>query len=268
MLCVLIILVNNMQEPRAKKSLGQNFLQDKNIAGKIVDAVRIEQGDFVLEIGPGPGMLTNFLTSKQPRKLFLVEKDYYWAETRQKALAAAGQSGGVILTDALTMPWARFDFPCKIVGNLPYNVASPLMWDIVSLCSGLQRAVFMVQKEVALRIVAASDTSAYGALSAWLQCYTTPIYEFTVPPQVFKPAPKVHSAVVSFKPLPVAELPQKPDKLSMLLKIMFQKRRKQLGGIFKGAGLSHELLEQSGISLFARPENLSPQQMKKISENL
>ncbi|MDL2306408.1 16S rRNA (adenine(1518)-N(6)/adenine(1519)-N(6))-dimethyltransferase RsmA [Desulfovibrio sp. OttesenSCG-928-C06] len=250
--------------PRAKKSLGQNFLQDKNIARKIVDLLQAGPQDNVLEIGPGPGMLTGFLQECGPAKLVLVEKDNHWARVRQDD-ERNGIRPQVILADALTIPWERFEGSWKIIGNLPYNVASPLMWDILSMVPGLVRAVFMVQKEVGQRLAAEQGSSAYGALSVWVQSFSRPRMEFIVPPQVFRPAPKVHSAVLSFEPLPPDARPANPDGLSKLLKICFQQRRKQLGTIFRAAGLDANGLEQAGISAELRPERLSSAQFQKLA---
>lgn len=255
------------QAPRAKKSLGQNFLQDKNIARKIVEQLHIAPTDRVLEIGPGPGMLTGFIEEANPARLCLVEKDHHWAAERQKAFAA-GQGGSrqVILADALTMPWPKFSAPWKIIGNLPYNVASPLVWDILSLASGLARAVFMVQKEVGVRLAAPPGCGAYGALSVWVQSFAMPRLEFVVPPQVFRPAPKVHSAVVSFAPLANAERPTDPAALSNLLKLCFQKRRKQLGGILRNQpGWDPAQAEKFGVKQSARPEELTPRQFQSLA---
>lgn len=255
-----------MQEPRAKKSLGQNFLQDKNIARKIVDALKIESADRVVEIGPGPGMLTRFILEAAPAALTLVEKDDAMAEAWRAEAAAQPVPVTVLNMDALKIDWASYTEPVKVAGNLPYNVASPLMWDILSLTSGLSRAVFMIQKEVGERLVARPSTPDYGALAVWVQSFASPRLEFLVPPQVFKPMPKVYSAVVSFAPLPAAERPQNPAALSYLLKMFFQQRRKQLGGILKSRGYSPDLLHDFGINPADRPENLSVGQFKALAE--
>ncbi|WP_034636527.1 16S rRNA (adenine(1518)-N(6)/adenine(1519)-N(6))-dimethyltransferase RsmA [Desulfovibrio cuneatus] len=243
--------------PKAKKALGQNFLQDKNIAAKIVRTLHIAPQDAVLEIGPGPGALTGWVMQASPARLVLVEKDNALAFTRMQA--ERGDFTGklqVVLADALTMPWNQFTSPWKFVGNLPYNVASPLMWDIVSQASGLERAVFMVQKEVAQRIVAHPETGAYGALSVWLQSFCRAKLEFVVPPQVFVPRPKVDSAVVSFVPHPAGTYSFCPVSLAKTIKICFQMRRKQLGTILRLSGLNAGVLELLGISPQLRPEAL------------
>lgn len=268
--------------PRAKRSLGQNFLQDRNIARKIVAALGIAPGDAVLEIGPGPGALTEFLLQARPGELILVEKDPYWAKERMRSGEGALS---VIMADALTMPWESFAGSWKFVGNLPYNIASPLLWDICSRTPGLTRAVFMVQKEVGLRITAQPGTSAYGALTVWIQSFMRVRLEFIVPPHVFRPRPKVDSAVLSFEPL---DFPAQnavltddgndgrrgrterrhafdPAGLADTLKACFQLRRKQLGTIARYFGNSSESLEEIGIDPRLRPENLSPSSFQLLA---
>ena len=247
--------------PRAKKSLGQNFLQDANIARKIVDALCIGPDDFVVEIGPGPGALTGGIMAKNPRRLLLVEKDDHWANERRTSPMADGRHPEVVCADALTVIWEDMVPPWKCIGNLPYNVASPLMWEIFSRAQGLERAVFMIQKEVGQRIVAQPGSGAYGALSVWVQTFMRPVLEFIVPPQVFIPRPKVDSAVLSFVPQPVIPSPGDRAALARVLHRCFQQRRKQLGTIFKGTGLTEaELPPGSGISFTLRPERLTPEQ--------
>lgn len=255
-----------MQEPRAKKSLGQNFLQDKNIARKIVDAIQIEEGDRIIEIGPGPGMLTRFILEARPASLTLIEKDNDMAQNWAEEAKNQPVPLSVLNMDALKVDWPSMTEPVKVAGNLPYNVASPLMWDIVSGASGLTRAVFMVQKEVADRLVAKPSTSDYGALSVWVQSFARTRFEFVVPPQVFRPRPKVHSAVVSFEPLPAQERVKKPEVLSYLLKMFFQQRRKQLGGILRSHDYDPEILKNYDIEPSSRPENISVEQFKLLAE--
>jgi 16S rRNA (adenine1518-N6/adenine1519-N6)-dimethyltransferase len=255
-----------VSSPKAKKSLGQNFLRDANIARKIVKFLQITTEDIVLEIGPGPGALTDILAGHAPGRLVLVEKDAYWAEERMRA---GGGRLSVILTDALTMSWPRFTFPWKCIGNLPYNVASPLLWDICSKAPGLVRAVFMVQKEVGLRITAEPGTSAYGALSVWVQSFMRPKLEFSVPPHVFHPRPKVDSAVLSFIPRQDRQEADGrafvPEELAGTLRACFQMRRKQLGTIVRSFGNSAALLDNLKIDSRLRPENLTPQDFHRLS---
>ena len=258
--------------PAAKKSLGQNFLQDVNIARKIVEALNIQPGERVIEIGPGPGALTCHLLESGLGRLVLMEKDRHWARHHAQSVGENPYDGKtalfdelvygdegrlkVIEGDALAVPWSAFDKPVKIIGNLPYNVASPLMWDIVSQSRGCERAVFMIQKEVGLRLTASPKTKEYGALSVWIQSFCVPQLEFIVPPQVFHPKPKVHSAVVSFNPLSLN--PGVDYKaLSSLLKMCFQARRKQLGNSLRALPNIEDGFKKANILPTQRPEELS-----------
>lgn len=251
--------------PRAKKSLGQHFLRDRNISEKIVRLLNVCTGDRVMEIGPGPGALTGLLEATPLERLVLLEKDRHWAAERQRL---AGPHTQAVLTDALTMPWERItpQNPWKIISNLPYNVASPLIWDIVSRATGLTRAVFMVQKEVAERIIAKPGGKDYGALSVWVQSFVVPDWGFVVGPKCFSPPPKVDSAVVVFTPLPQTARPSNPAGLARLIKLCFQNRRKQLGSIFRRHGIETWIHRASAVTINPqqRPETLSSMDFQAI----
>ncbi len=251
--------------PPPRKSLGQHFLRRPEICRRIADLVRPAAGDSILEIGPGPGALTLVLESLPHEKLLLLEKDRYWAEFHA-ARAFPGTETRCL--DALDFPWEELQGAWKIAGNLPYNVASPLIWDIASRCRALVLAVFMVQKEVGLRLTAVPGTGDYGALSVWVQAHLTPRLVFPVGPSAFSPPPKVDSAVLDMLPRPLEERPGNPAGLARLLRICFQNRRKQLGGLFRRRGETAllERLEAMGIPLTARPEELSPAQFLTLSE--
>jgi len=256
-----------MQAPKAKKSLGQHFLHQRSVAERIVGLLEVGPQDRVLEVGPGPGALSGLLKAARPAWLLLLEKDKYWAVARQKA-----EDGQVVLMDAAHFSWDRItpERPWKIIGNLPYNIASHLLWDIASQAGGLQRAVCMLQKEVALRVIAAPDTKNYGALSVWLQSFLLPQLIFTVGSGAFTPKPKVTSAVVVFVPLSPAQRMQQPKPLASLLKMCFQNRRKQLQSIFKMHNKEYALpiLQELDIDPSSRPEHLAPKLFQKLSVRL
>lgn len=256
--------------PRAKKSLGQNFLKDRNIAARIAAQLHIGPDDWVIEIGPGPGALTRHIHAAGPARLFLLEKDHHWAREHRLHPLAGTPEAQVVLTDALLFPWERLDaaHPWKVIGNLPYNVASPLMWDICSRAPGLVRASFMIQKEVGERIVAAPGSRQYGALSVWLQCFTKPEWCFVVPPHVFTPRPKVDSAVLAFTPRTDRPDAVQSKRLAHVLRLCFQQRRKQLQGILRPhvGGDASALLAGLGIDPAARPETLSPERFIALGE--
>ena len=253
--------------PRAKKSLGQHFLKDAKISTRIVDLLRITPEDRVLEIGPGPGAITNIIHERGPAVFRLIEKDSYWAAFHADMERPAPRVD-VLNADALAFPWESLEGPWKIISNLPYNVGSPLMWDIVSRMPELTRAVFMVQKEVAERLYAKPGTKDYGALSVWIQSYVRVEWGFVVRPGAFSPPPKVDSAVVAFVPLPKECHPAHPEALSAMLKLCFQLRRKQLQSILRRAGREDPsaVLEGLGIAPEARPETLSPEQFQRLAE--
>ena len=241
--------------PAAKKSLGQHFLRQPAICRRIVDLIAPAAEDNILEIGPGPGALTTVMEALPHARLLLLEKDEHWARTRA---AEGGPRTEARCADALAFPWEELEGPWKLIGNLPYNVASPLIWDIASRCRALTRAAFMVQKEVGERLAAAPGSRHYGALSVWVQAWLKARVEFTVGPGAFSPPPKVDSAVLSFTPLPRDVLPPHPGELAEVIRLCFSQRRKQLGGVLRRQGEEGLLaaLEAMGVPLTARAEEL------------
>jgi len=254
-----------VSEPRAKKSLGQHFLRNEGVVRQIIDLIQPSPSDQILEIGPGPGALTAYLREKPHARLLLIEKDDYWA-SHHAALSPADGREKVIHGDALSFRWEELVGSWKIVGNLPYNVASPLMWDIVAKTPDLSRAVFMVQKEVAERLCASPGGHAYGALSVWIQSFASVQWGFTVKPGSFSPPPKVDSAVVLFSPLRDRE-PFDALALARVLKLCFGQRRKQLQRILRHCGftLAENILDGLAISPTARPETISPKKFQQLA---
>ncbi len=242
--------------PAPKKSLGQHFLRNPEICKRIASLAELAKGDQVLEIGPGPGALTKVLEDLPHARLVLLEKDAHWAKVREEE---GGPRTEVHCMDALTYPWESLEGPWKIVGNLPYNVASPLIWDIAERAVSMTKAVFMIQKEVGERLCARPGTRDYGALSVWVQAFWQAHFDFVVRPGAFLPPPKVDSAVCSF--VPVAQRPDAAQarRLARVIKLCFSQRRKQLGGTLRKAGQLHLVagLEERGIALSARAEELS-----------
>lgn len=259
--------INLFTAARAKKSLGQHFLRDERVVQRIVDLLLPAEGDQIIEIGPGPGALTALLRPLPWSRLLLLEKDDHYAAEH----AARPMPGlEVVAGDALAYPWERLEGPWKIAGNLPYNVASPLMWDIVSRTPNLSRAVFMVQKEVGDRLTARPGSRDYGALSVWIQSFVRTRKGFVIGPSAFSPPPKVDSAVVVFEPLPPEHRPVHAGSLSRLVKLCFQQRRKQLQGILRRAlpDFSPDVLLRLGMDPAQRPETLSVEQFQQLAETL
>jgi 16S rRNA (adenine1518-N6/adenine1519-N6)-dimethyltransferase len=219
----------------------------------------------VLEIGPGRGALTRWLVQTQTR-IFALEKDAHLA----RSVKSLWPEVTMIAVDALDFVWERLSGPWHLIGNLPYNVASPLIWDIVARTPQLIQAVFMVQKEVGDRLAAHPGSRTYGALSVWVQSHALVKRLFVVKPQVFRPQPKVDSVVICLTPLPCKE--NKPDgpALRRLLNTCFQQRRKQLKTILRPVW-SDSLalwLHDQNLRPESRPEELSPQQFQTLARML
>ena len=256
------------QRVKPKKSLGQHFLHDKAVAKRIADYLEITPHDRVLEIGPGPGALTEHLKQMPLAELILLEKDANFAK-----LHAANPLPNmkVLCSDALDFPWPTLAGPWKLISNLPYNIASPLLWNIISQTPDWQRGVFMVQKEVGDRIKAAPGSKTYGGLSVWLQSFASIHKVMLLRPGAFNPPPKVDSTVLLFSPLPKDSLPANPNRLAKIIKICFTRRRKQLGTIlslaFPGFA-AHSMLNYLDIDATIRPEALSVTQFQQLANNL
>ena len=179
---------------RAKKSLGQNFLVDTNIARKIVDELCILEGEQVVEIGPGKGALTRLIVRKGA-KVVGVEKDFQLSESLRAEFCST-PSFELVNGDFLDYQFKTYDKLVKVVGNIPYNLTSKIVSKLVDSRSKLDFAVLMLQEEVADRLAAKWGTKSYGALSVRLQLTAGVKKLFQVPPTCFQPRPKVTSQVI------------------------------------------------------------------------
>jgi len=210
------------------KTLGQNFLHDQNLARWIVDQAQVTPADFVVEIGPGLGALTGFLLEKGAHVL-AIEKDARLA--RFLRLRFADERLEIVNTDALKFdPGVLFAHHCvKLIGNLPYNISSPLLLKFIELPSPISLYLFTLQKEMAMRLSASPCTHDYGALTLRVQLHHRVKNLRSVPATVFFPRPDVDSAVVRLEPREPVELPAHDhDLLLKLIRIGFSQRRKQL----------------------------------------
>ena len=245
---------------RAKKSLGQNFLLDLNLTGKIARAAGELTGTTVIEVGPGPGGLTRALLAQGAAKVIAIERD----ERCLDALAEIGGhypgrleiiSGDALRTDFTSLAEGAAD--TRIVANLPYNIGTELL---VRWLTGPEWPPFyssmtlMFQKEVAQRIVAKAGDGAYGRLGVLAGWRAAARIAFDVPPQAFTPPPKVTSSVVHI--VPRAEpLPADGRKLARITEAAFGQRRKMLRQSLKSVG-GERLLEATGIDGTRRAETL------------
>ena len=252
---------NTIPTSRRNKKLGQHFLHNIHYVQKILDACPTATNTPVLEIGPGDGALTKHL-SKRYRELYVLEKDPYWAGVHSCDTDIAG----VVCCDALTFNWKKVS-TWPIISNLPYNIASPLLWDIVAQCC--TTCVFMVQREVGERILASPKTSQYGALSVWIQSFAHVEKICIVPPQAFSPPPKVDSMVIRVLPHTHKKRADVPEQLSNFLHHAFRNRRKQLQSSLRNMYPNIlEALSYHHIPHTARVEELAPKTIHDLINTL
>jgi 16S rRNA (adenine1518-N6/adenine1519-N6)-dimethyltransferase len=246
---------------RAKKRYSQNFLIDQNILEKICATADVKEGDHILEIGPGPGALTEKLLEKGAI-VTAIEKD---PELAAKLSALKSDRLTIICDDALTCP-LDLQQPTKVVANLPYNITTPLIERLIRLHPPLTSLTVMVQKEVGERMTAKQNTPEYSSFTLFIRAFSTPAYCFTVKPQSFFPAPSVHSCIVQMKlhPFPFA-IPE--EGFFSLTRTAFGQRRKMLRGTLKKL-YTQEALDQAfletNIDPTARPQQLALEDFARL----
>jgi len=234
---------------RPRKRFGQHFLHDPRVLARIVDAIAPQPGDVLVEIGPGEGALTRPLLERA-QALHAIEVDRDLAARLRELPGLTLHEG-----DALAFDFARLPAGMRLVGNLPYNISTPLLFQLARYADRVRDMHFMLQLEVVERMVAAPSTSDYGRLSVALQARFAMEKLFTVSRGAFRPPPKVESAVVRLTPLR-AMLAIDED----LLRRAFSARRKQLRNALPGIDLA-----AAGIDARLRPENLSPADYARLS---
>ena len=262
---------------RAKKSLGQNFLVDRNYQQRIVAALEAKPDDTVLEIGPGTGALTEHLAG-HVRRLVAIEKDRALAAALQQRFAGRADveivDGDALETDIVALLGDLA--AARVIGNIPYNITSPLIFRMLERAHRPQRLVFMVQKEVADRIVSPPGDKQYGALSVGVRTVAHAERLFVVPRGAFRPAPGVDSAILRIDPYFPAPLTQAEEyDVRTLARVAFGRRRKQLQRILRDApeyALDSEdvgpLLAPLEIDGAARPETLAPETFVALARAL
>ena len=225
---------------RAKKSLGQHFLTDRNIAGKIVDQLGPGICGPVVEIGPGMGALTQFLVTIDTIDLYMVEIDYQSVDYLEQKFPEL--KGKIIKEDFLQLDLKQiFSGPIKIIGNFPYNISSQIFFKILDNRDIVDCVICMVQKEVADRIRSGPGTKQYGILSVLLQAYFHVEMLFQVSHKVFIPPPKVKSSVVRLKRNDTKKLECDEALFFTVVKTGFNQRRKILRNALKTILLNLEL---------------------------
>ena len=243
---------------RPRKRFGQNFLVDRSIAQRIVDAVNPQPTEHLVEIGPGEGALTALFLDRIPHLTAIeIDRDLYAELDRRFDPARLALCQG----DALEFDFSTLPGPLRVVGNLPYNISTPLLFHLAGFAAHCVDLHFMLQQEVVARMVAAPSSPEYGRLSVMLQVRYAMQRLFGVPPESFRPAPKVQSAVVRLRPLTQAEriargAPRDEAAFARVVNAAFSMRRKTLrnalAALIDGPGL-----ERLGIDPGLRPENLA-----------
>lgn len=252
----------------ARRSLGQHFLLDGNLTGRIVREADPLTGLHVVEVGPGPGGLTRALLDSDAASVTAVEVDRRAIAAMEELAATAGGRLRVLGADALRVDLAALvPAPRTIVANLPYNIASPLLVGWLRQAASFTRLTLMFQQEVAERICAAVDTPAYGRLGVLAQWVCEAAIVLRLPPAAFVPPPKVWSAVVELVPRPDQPPPDLFGRMERLTAAAFGQRRKMLRGSLKGVG-GEALLARAGIDGERRAETLSIAEFDRLARCL
>jgi len=251
-----------------KKSLGQHFLVDENILGVIGRLAHLHADDVVLEVGPGLGVLTRYL-AERVRLVHAIELDRSLEEPLAEALAGR-ENVSLAFGDALELDLAALEpAPEKLVANLPYSIATPLVVETLERAPCLQRWCVMVQREVADRFFASPGTKAYGAVSVLVRLQASKVGFHPVSPNVFRPRPRVESALVAFVrtgSVPVAEV--RP-----VVEAAFAHRRKTLANSVALAGLVSRAEAEAALAAIGRPpgvraEELAPEEFVELARAL
>lgn len=254
---------------KAKKKFGQNFLIDQQIISDIVNEIRPEYTDSMVEIGPGLGALTQPLLQKL-KTLHVIEIDRDIIARLDRKYPQDGSQDSLIIHagDALAFDFATLASPLRIVGNLPYNISSPLLFHFAAYRDSVLDMHFMLQNEVVDRMVAEPSTAAYGRLSVMLQYQFYMEKLLDVPPTSFNPAPKVDSAIVRMIPYPAKEITVLDEALfASVVSAAFAQRRKTLRNTLSSF-LSAEAFVQLDINSQLRAENLSVVEFARIANFL
>ena len=247
-----------MNTHKAKRKFGQNFLVDEQMISDIIFAIRPDSGDNMVEIGPGLGALTRPLL-KQLNHLHVVEIDRDVIVRLEHAFPPGKPESNLTIHvgDALEFDIATLPAPLRIVGNLPYNISSPLLFHFATYAECIKDMHFMLQNEVVERMVAEPSTPEYGRMSVMLQYRFFMEKLLDVPPESFRPMPKVNSAIVRMIPLQASEIRvQDEDLFARIVKAAFAQRRKTLRNTLRSF-LSAEDFVRLGVDGQLRAENLS-----------
>ena len=262
---------NNLEQLKSydfkfKKSLGQNFLFDTNITDKIVK-YSLPLSNTVIEIGPGAGTLTKSILKLNVNKIILIEKDQSLVKLLEN-LKEKYDSIEIYNKDALSLPiWKLGNGTREVIANLPYNISTKILTNLLRNSRNFSKLTMMFQKEVANRIIANPGSKNYSRLSVISQLNTSAKILFDIPDTAFFPKPKVQSSVVQFTPYKNKIYNFNFQNMEQLTRLVFSKRRKMLRTIFKKEG-GASFLNSISIDPNIRPENLSLEEFCKLEFSL
>ena len=247
-----------------RKRFGQNFLHNQQVIHHILQAINPAPDDNLLEIGPGLGAITQPLLQRLEH-LIAVEIDRDLQQHLRNTMAVSERLQ-LIAADALTLDYDQFGAGLRVVGNLPYNISTPLLMHLLKFTPWIKDMHFMLQKEVVERIVASPGSKAYGRLSVMIQYHCEASMLFVVPPEAFEPRPKVDSAIIRLVPYQQRPFPAvSVAVLEQLVARAFAMRRKTITNNLKGI-LTAEQLLQLGIEGNRRPEQISIIEYVQLAE--
>ncbi|WP_252091532.1 16S rRNA (adenine(1518)-N(6)/adenine(1519)-N(6))-dimethyltransferase RsmA [Pseudomonas sp. MWU13-3659] len=261
--------MNEHYQHRARKRFGQNFLHDAGIIDRILRAINAKAGEHLLEIGPGQGALTEGLLGSGAQ-LDVVELDKDLVPILQHKFAGRGNFR-LHQGDALKFDFNQLGVPeysLKVVGNLPYNISTPLIFHLLAHANLIRDMHFMLQKEVVERMAAGPGGGDWGRLSIMVQYHCRVEHLFNVGPGAFNPPPKVDSAIVRLVPHEVLPHPAKdPLLLERVVREAFNQRRKTLRNTLKGL-LDSQAIEAAGVDGSLRPEQLDLAAFVRLADKL
>lgn len=250
---------------QARKRFGQHFLTDQSVLSNLIGEMRPRPDDNLVEIGPGLGALTFWLL-KAVNHLQVIEIDRDLAEKLR--MGAWKDKLTVHEVDVLKFDFGQLQAPFRVVGNLPYNISSPILFALLDVADQVIDQHFMLQKEVIDRMVAAPKTSDYGRLSVMLQAYYDMDHLFDVPPECFDPPPRVMSAIVRMVPKSVETRAQIPHAVfGRVVATAFSQRRKMLRNTWADV-VPESMAQKAGIALTARAEEIAPSQFVHVAQLL